>query len=55
MSKNYILIYYQQIKDGSVTVGHWIEKWYEYESRFVKDPALRERWPYNYYKTQRHG
>ena len=32
-----------------------IEKWYEYESRFVKDPALRERWPYNYYKTQRHG
>ena len=30
MSKNYILIYYQQIKDGSVTVGHWIEKWYEY-------------------------
>ena len=30
MSKNYILIYYQQIKDGSVTVGRWIEKWYEY-------------------------
>jgi len=29
-SKNYILIYYQQIKDGSVTVGKWIEKWYEY-------------------------
>ena len=29
-SKNYILIYYQQIKDGSVTVGTWIEKWYEY-------------------------
>ena len=28
--KNYILIYYQQIKDGSVTVGQWIEKWYEY-------------------------
>ena len=28
--KNYILIYYQQIKDGSVTVGTWIEKWYEY-------------------------
>jgi len=28
-SKNYILIYYQQIKDGSVTVGRWIEKWYE--------------------------
>ena len=30
ISKNYILIYYQQIKDGSVTVGRWIEKWYEY-------------------------
>jgi phage terminase large subunit-like protein len=30
MSKNYILIYYQQIKDGSVTVGRWIERWYEY-------------------------
>ena len=29
ISKNYIWIYYQQIKDGSVTVGHWIEKWYE--------------------------
>lgn len=31
-----------------------IEKWYEYEKRFVKDPELRNRWPYNYYKTQRH-
>ena len=29
-SKNYILTYYQQIKDGSVTVGKWIERWYEY-------------------------
>ena len=29
-SKNYIWIYYQQIKDGTVTVGRWIEKWYEY-------------------------
>ena len=29
-SKNYINIYYQQIKDGSVTVGQWVEKWYEY-------------------------
>lgn len=27
---NYILQYYQQIKDGSVTVGSWIEKVYEY-------------------------
>ena len=29
-SKNYILTYYQQIKDGGVTVGAWIQKWYEY-------------------------
>ena len=42
-SKNYILIYYQQIKDGSVTVGSWIEKWYGYivhgleEKRFFFD------------------
>ena len=28
-SKNYILIYYQQIKDGSVTVGKWTELLYE--------------------------
>lgn len=29
-SKNYIYTYYQQIKDGSVTVGEWITRWYEY-------------------------
>ena len=29
-SKNYILAYYQHIKDGTVTVGKWIELWYEY-------------------------
>ena len=29
-SNNYILTYYQQIRDGSVTVGTWIQKWYEY-------------------------
>ena len=29
-AKNYIHIYYQQIKDGSVTVGHWVRVWYEY-------------------------
>ena len=27
---NYILSYYQQIKDGSVTVGRWIRLIYEY-------------------------
>ena len=26
--KNYILEYYQDIKDGSVTVGQWVRKWY---------------------------
>ena len=26
---NWILTYYQQIKDGSVTVGKWIRMWYE--------------------------
>ena len=30
ISKNYILTYYQQICDGSVAVGAWIRKWYEY-------------------------
>jgi len=29
-SKNYILAYYQQIRDGSVTVGKWIALVYEY-------------------------
>lgn len=48
-SKNYILIYYQQIKDGSVTVGHWIEAWYEYivhgleEKRFFFDQKKAAR------------
>ena len=27
-ARNYILEYYQEIKDGSVTVGHWIREWY---------------------------
>ena len=48
-SKNYILIYYQQIKNGSVTVGRWIEKWYEYivhgleEKRFFFDQRKAAR------------
>lgn len=29
-SDNYILTYYQQIKDGSVTVGKWVQRVYEY-------------------------
>ena len=49
MSRNYILIYYQQIKDGSVTVGRWIERWYEYivhgleEKRFFFDQKKAAR------------
>ena len=27
---DYILTYYQQIRDGTVTVGRWIRLWYEY-------------------------
>ena len=27
-ARNYILEYYQEIMDGSVTVGHWIREWY---------------------------
>ena len=48
-SKNYILTYYQQIKDGSVTVGRWIEMWYEYivhgleEKRFYFDQKKAAR------------
>lgn len=49
MSRNYILIYYQQIKDGGVTVGRWIERWYEYivhgleEKRFFFDQKKAAR------------
>ena len=48
-SKNYILTYYQQIKDGSVTVGRWIELWYGYiihgleEKRFFFDQKKAAR------------
>ena len=47
--KNYILTYYQQIRDGSVTVGKWIQKWYEYivhgleEKRFFFDQKKAAR------------
>ena len=40
---NYIFAYYQQIRDGSITVGKWIRMWYEYiihgleEKRFFFD------------------
>jgi hypothetical protein len=43
-SQNYILQYYQKIKDGSICVGKWIEKFYEYlvvglqQKQFIFDP-----------------
>ena len=49
ISKNYILTYYQQICDGSVAVGAWIRKWYEYivhgleEKRFFFDQKKAAR------------
>ena len=48
-SNNYILTYYQQIRDGSVTVGTWIQKLYEYivhgleEKRFFFDQKKAAR------------
>jgi len=30
MNENFILAYYQQITDGTVTVGRWIREWYAY-------------------------
>lgn len=46
---NYILEYYQNIKDGSIVAGQWIIKWYEYiirgleERRFFYAPKKAER------------
>ena len=28
--QDYILTYYQQITDGTETVGHWVREWYAY-------------------------
>ena len=38
--KNYIYEYYQQIKDGSVTVGKWIELVYEYIVKGLEENAF---------------
>ena len=38
--KNYILAYYQQIKDGSVIVGKWIELVYEYIVKGLEEKAF---------------
>ena len=34
---NYILEYYQGIKDGSIVVGKWIEIWYDYIVKGLED------------------
>ena len=37
---NYILEYYQEIKDGSVTVGKYIKQWYEYIVKGLKKKSF---------------
>lgn len=37
---NYILEYYQQIKDGRVIVGKWIRLWYEYIIKGLEEKAF---------------
>lgn len=37
---NYIYEYYQGIKDGSIVVGKWIEKWYEYILKGLADKSF---------------
>lgn len=47
--RDYILEYYQAIKDGSVTVGKWVTLWYEYiidgleKGSFFYDPKKAHR------------
>ncbi len=48
-TKNYIYIYYQQIKDGSVTVGQWIERWYE----IVVHGLENKSWYFDQHKANR--
>ena len=37
---NYILEYYQKIKDGSIVVGSWVLKWYEYIVKGLENKAF---------------
>ena len=46
-AKNYILEYYQAIKDGSVTVGHWIREWY----RIIVTGVQERRWIFSQKKA----
>ena len=44
---NWILTYYQQICDGSVTVGSWIRRWYE----IVVHGLEAKRWTFDQKKA----
>ena len=44
---NWILTYYQQICDGSVTVGSWIRRWYE----IVVHGLEEKRWAFDQKKA----
>ena len=44
---NWILTYYQQIKDGSVTVGEWIQRWYA----IVVSGLQKKRWTFDQKKA----
>ena len=46
---DYILQYYQQIKDGSLIVGKWIQIWYEYIIRGLDE----KRFFYNHKKAMK--
>lgn len=46
---DYILQYYQQIKDGSVIVGKWIRLWYEYIIHGIE----KDRFVYNHKKARK--
>lgn len=41
MNNNYILEYYQKIKNGSITVGRWIELLYTYIVKGIEDKAFK--------------
>lgn len=46
-SENWILTYYQQMCDGSVTVGQWIRKWYE----IIVHGLEEKRWTFDQKKA----
>ena len=46
-TENYILTYYQAIQDGSVTVGQWIQQWYE----MIVHGLEEKRWSFNQKKA----